>query len=386
MLHYYNNIILFPFLYFYLRNDEAKINKSYSRVKSKCDDDKSNKLATENFKRSESESNYKKHTKENDKIYKNDKKEVENKYKSDRENCHKKDSKSDHSRNSKKDKLSEEFHKSNSKDVYESKRQDNSPRHRTPVKERDRNREKEHDKYSNRHQKNCDDSKSNKYDKKSNRANSKYNPKKRNETTFKELKRPLIQREKLTCISDGDSDSVKSCYTPPPKDMNAFAKFGKSKINDEKNVKSTKYTFSLRDNSEDRLVLNKINGRTDLLKLASQNNSDNQHKKPDSQNTNDRIDKIFLDSSSSEEGDLGKDIDLNIIKEITTEKIKKVFELHEKQEQALLHLKKKLMEKKRKIRTSSSSSESSIEEPIKKKSVKRIRIRDSSSSNRFDIY
>lgn len=194
----------------------------------------------------------------------------------------------------------------------------------------------------------------------------------------------MFKPDKLTCIFD-DTDSDKSCYTPPPKDMNALhSKFSQSKINEEKSVKSTKYTFSLRENSEERLVVpSKTNGRLDDLKVALQNTSELQHKKSDSRKLNTQVDEIFLDSSSSEEGGLEGDINLNIIKEITTEKIKKVFELHEKQEQALLHLKKKLMEKKRKVRTSSSSSESSGEEPVKKKSIKRRHARDSSSSNRF---
>lgn len=162
--------------------------------------------------------------------------------------------------------------------------------------------------------------------------------------------------------------------------MNAVnTKSSQLKSNEEKNVKNTKYTFSLRDDSEDRLLVTKANGRAN--KLLSQNSSEIKHNKSDSRlATNERSDKIFLDSSSSEEDELEKDIDLNIIKEITTEKIKKVFELHEKQEQALLHLKKKLMEKKRKMRTSSSSSESSVAEPVKKKSSKRRR--DSVSSIR----
>lgn len=156
-----------------------------------------------------------------------------------------------------------------------------------------------------------------------------------------------------------------------------YAQLGQSKINEDKNVKSTKYTFSLREDSEDSLVVTKTNGRTDPnLKLKPT------LQKTESRKSNDPVDKILLDTSSSEVGDLEEDIDLNIIKEITTEKIKKVFELHEKQEQALLHLKKKLMEKKRKVRSSSSSSESSEAEPVKKKSVKRRRVRDSSSSIR----
>lgn len=254
------------------------------------------------------------------------------------------------------------------------------PRHKTPVKERDRDRGKEHDKYSSKHQKNRDDGKlsKEKHDKKSDRADTKHSSKKRNESPVKDSKRPVIRTQKLTCISDGN-ESNQSCYTPPPKDVNS--KLGQSKINDDKNVKSTKYTFSLREDSEDRLVVSKANGRANDLKTVPQN-SENPNKKTDPRKINDRVDQIFLDSSS-EEGGLEEDIDLNIIKEITTEKIKKVFELHEKQEQALLHLKKKLMEKKRKVRTYSTSSESSVAEPVKKKSVKRKRVKESSSSNRF---
>lgn len=192
------------------------------------------------------------------------------------------------------------------------------------------------------------------------------------------MKKSVFQPDKLTCISIG-SDSDISCYTPPPKNS---AKLGQSDINEEKNVKSTKYTFSLREDSEDRLVVTKTNGRADELKNALSNND---QLTSESQKTNDRPEKSFLDSSTSE-GGLDEDIDLNIIKEITTEKIKKVFELHEKQEQALLHLKKKLMEKKRKVRTSSSSSESSNEEPVKKKSIKKRHTRDSSSSIRFAVF
>ncbi|XP_001943465.2 serine/arginine repetitive matrix protein 2 isoform X3 [Acyrthosiphon pisum] len=363
------------------RTDEVKVNKNLSQVKSKYDDDKSNKITTETKKKYESENNHKKHKRDNDKTFKNDTKEIEYKYKSDREDYRKRDSKSENSKNLKKDKITEEPNKPKSKDfVYDSKKQDNSPRHRTPIKERDRDRERDYDKYSYRQQTNRDDSKSNKekYDKKSDKADSKYNSRKRNSRSpIKELRKKPFQPEKLTCIP-ADSDSDKSCYTPPPKDLNA--KLSESKINEEKNLKSTKYTFSLRENSEDRLVVTKSNGRTDDLISGSQN-SENQHKISESRKTNDRIDQVFLDSSTSEEGGLEEDIDLNIIKEITTEKIKKVFELHEKQEQALLHLKKKLMEKKRKVRTSSSSSDSSDEEPVKKKTVKRRRVKDSSSSN-----
>lgn len=284
----------------------------------------------------------------------------------------------------KKDKISEEFHKSKFKDIgHEFKRKDNSPRRKTPIKERDRDKERDHNKYSFK-QRDRDESKSNKdkYDKKYDGTDTKYSSKKRNESPIKELKKSVFKPEKLTCIS-ADSDSDKSCYTPPPKVMNVkYAKLGQSKVNEDKIVKNTKYTFSLREDSEDKLQVTKANGRADDLKLASQNNSDIQHKKFDFRKTNDRTDQIFLNSSASE-GGLEEDIDLNIIKEITTEKIKKVFELHEKQEQALLHLKKKIMEKKRKVRSSSSSSESSVEEPVKKKSVKRRHVRDSSSSIRF---
>ncbi|VVC39203.1 Hypothetical protein CINCED_3A019548 [Cinara cedri] len=352
------------------RDVEAKINKSPLQIKSKCDFDKSNKVIIENSKKKyESENNHKKHSRDDDKTYKNDKRELESKYKSDRGDYRRKDSKTDNYKNSK-----------NKDIVHESKKQENSPRHtKSPVKGRDRDRARDSNKYSYRHQKSCDDSKSSKGKyKKSDRADSKYNSKKRNESPVREFRKPIIQPEKLTCITSG-SDSEKSCYTPPPKDMNAtYIKLGQPKINEEKNVKGTKYTFSLREQSEDRLVVTKANGRPNNIKISSQNN-ETQLKKLDSQKTNERVDKIFLNSSSSEAGELDGDIDLNIIKEITTEKIKKVFELHEKQEQALLHLKKKLMEKKRKVRTSSSSSESS-EEPVKKKSVKRRRIRDSSSS------
>lgn len=376
-------LLIKPCIFFFFRIDEVKVNKNLSQVKSKYDDDKSNKITTETKKKNESENNHKKHKRDNDKTVKNDIKEVEYKYKSDREDYRKKDSKLENSRNLKKDKIPEELNKPKSKDiVYDSKKQENSPRHKTPIKERDRDRERDYDKYSYRHQTNRDDSKSNKqkYDKKSDKADSKYNSRKRNSRSpIKELKKKPIQPEKLTCIP-ADSDSDKSCYTPPPKGLNA--KLSQSKINEEKNLKSTKYTFSLREDSEDRLVVTKSNGRTNDLISASQN-SENQHKISESRKTNDRVDQVFLDSSTSEEGRLEEDIDLNIIKEITTEKIKKVFELHEKQEQALLHLKKKLMEKKRKVRTSSSSSESSDEEAIKKKNVKRRRVKDSSSSNRF---
>lgn len=342
-------------------------------------------IAENNKKKKEPENSHKKHSRDFDKYYKNDKKEVENKSKSDREEYHKKDSKSDNSKNSRKDKITEESHKSKSnKDIYESKKQDHSPIYKTPVKER--GRDKERDKYSYR-QKERENSKSNKdkSEKKSDRTDSKYSSKKKNESPVKELKKPIIQNEKLTCIS---SDSDKSCYTPPPKDMNVkYAKSNQSKSNEEKNVKSTKYTFSLREGSEDNLVVSKTNGQTDpnLKDKSTLNNSEYQHKKTESQKSNDRIDKVILDSSSSEVGDLEDDIDLNIIKEITTEKIKKVFELHEKQEQALLHLKKKLMEKKLKVRTSSSS-DSSDAEPVKKKSVKRRHVRDSSSSVRCVKY
>jgi len=346
-----------------------------SQVKSKYDDDKSNKI-TETKKKNESENNHKKYTRDNDT------KEVEFKYKSDREDYRKKDTKLENPKNPKKDKITEELNKSKSKDIVnDSKKQENSPRHKTPIKVRDRDRERDYDKYSYR-QRNRDDIKSNKekYDKKSDKADSKYNSKKRNSRTpIKELKKKPIQPERLTCIS-ADSDSDKSCYTPPPKGLNA--KLSQSKINEEKNLKSTKYTFSLREDSEDRLVVTKPNGSNKDLKSELQN-SENQHKKLETRKTNDRIDQVFLDSSSSENGGLEEDIDLNIIKEITTEKIKKVFELHEKQEQALLLLKKKLMEKKRKVRTSSSSSETSDEEPVKKKSIKRKHVKDSSSSNRF---
>lgn len=256
------------------------------------------------------------------------------------------------------------------------------------MKERDRDREKDYDRYSSRQKSRGNDSKSNKdkYDKKFDKADTKYNSKKRNESPVKELKKSIYRPDKLTCISDtviSDSESEKSCYTPPPKDMNSkCTKLGQSKIDEDKNAKSTKYTFSLREDSEERLLLNKTNGRTDNLQVASRN-SEIQHKKSNYQNTNDITDKIYIDSSPSEEICLEEDIDLNLIKEITTEKIKKVFELHEKQEQALLHLKKKLMEKKHKVRSPSTSSESSDEEPVKKKSVKRRHVRDSSSSNRF---
>lgn len=377
-MNYQVNYIFF----IYFRN-ETKFNKNSSQVKFKYDDDRSNKVTAEkNKNKYESENNHKKHSRDHDKSYKNDKKEVENKYKSDREEHHKKDPKSDNSKNSKKDKITEESHKSRSnKDIYESKKQDNSPRHKTPVKERVR--DKERDKYSYRQRKR-DNSKSHKEksEKSSDRADSKYSFKKKNQSPVKELKKPIIQYEKLTCIS---SDSEKSCYTPPFKDMNVkYAKSGQSKINEEKNVKSTKYTFSLREDSEDRLVVTKTNGRTDpnLKQKSTLQNSENQHKKTESRKSNVIVDKVLLDSNSSEVGDLEEDIDLNIIKEITTEKIKKVFELHEKQEQALLHLKKKLMEKKRKVRTSSSSSDSSSAKPVKKKSVKRRNVRDSSSSIR----
>jgi len=282
----------------------------------------------------------------------------------------------------KKDKITEEFHKSKLNDIiHESKRKENSPRHKSPVKERDRDKERDYDKYSFKRDRDENKFNKEKYDKKYDGADKKYSSKKRNESPIKELKKNIFKPEKLTCIFD-DSDSDKSCYTPPPKVMNVkYAKLGQSKIDEDKIVKSTKYTFSLHPNNEDRLVVNKTNGRTDDLKLASQN-SEIKQKKFDLQKTTDQTDKIFLDSSASE-GGLEKDIDLNIIKEITTEKIKKVFELHEKQEQALLHLKKKIMEKKRKVRSSSSSSESSVEEPVKKKSIKRRHARDSSSSIRF---
>lgn len=357
------------------------------QLKSKCDFDKPNKAITENSKKKyESENNHKKYSRDDDKTYKNDKKELESRHKSDREDYRRNYSKSDSYKNSKKEKTTEEFNKSKHKDiVHESKKQEKSPRFiKSPVKERDKDTSRDYDKYSYRHHKNCDNNKSSKekYDKKFDRTDSKYNSKKRNESLVKEFKKPIIQPEKLTCITSG-SDSDKSCYTPPPKDVNTtYSKLGQSKINEDRNVKGTKYTFSLREHSEDRLVVTKANGRTNNLKLISQNN-ETQHKILDSQKSNDRVDKIFLDSSTSEAGELDGDIDLNIIKEITTEKIKKVFELHEKQEQALLHLKKKLMEKKRKVRTSSSSSESSEDEPVKKKSVKRRRVRDSSSSIRF---
>lgn len=290
----------------------------------------------------------------------------------------------------KKDKNTEEFHKSKLKDIsHVSKRKENSLRHKTPVKERDRDKERDLDKYSYK-QKDRNESKFNKdkYNKKYDRANTKYSSKKRNGSPVKELKKSVFKPDKLTCISSADSDSGKSCYTPPPKVMNAkYAKLNQSNINEDKVVKNTKYTFSLRGDSEDRLVSTKANGRTDDLKFTSQDNSEIQNKKFDFRKANDRPDQIFLDSSASE-GGLEEDIDLNIIKEITTEKIKKVFELHEKQEQALLHLKKKIMEKKRKVRSSSSSSESSEEEPVKKKSAKRRRARrrDSSSSIRFVFF
>lgn len=359
------------------------------QIKSKCDFDKSNKVITEHSKKKyDSENNHKKHSRDDDKICKNDKKEVESRNKSDREDYRRKDSKSDTHKNSKKEKITEEFNKSKHRDiVHEPKKQDNSPRHpKSPIKEREKDRAKDYDKYSYRHQRNCDKSKSSKekHVKKSDRADSKYNSKKRNESPVKEFKKPIVKPEKLTCVTSG-SDSEKSCYTPPPKDMNVtYAKLVKPKNNEEKNVKSTKYTFSLQDHSEDRLVVTKANGRANNLKISSQN-KEIQHKIVDSQKTTDRVEKIFLDSTSSEGGELDGDIDLNIIKEITTEKIKKVFELHEKQEQALLHLKKKLMEKKRKVRTSSSSSVTSEAEPVKKKIVKRRRVRDSSSI-RFVIF
>ncbi|XP_026814641.1 serine/arginine repetitive matrix protein 3 isoform X2 [Rhopalosiphum maidis] len=356
------------------RIDEVKGNKNLSQVKSKYDnDDKTNKI-TETKKKFEFENSHKKYTRDNDKV-------IEFKYKSDWEDFRKKDSKLEDTKNLKKDKITEELSKPKSKDTTnDSKKQENSPRHKTPIKERDRDRERDYDKYSYRQQRNRDDIKSNKEksDKKSDRADSKYSSKKRNSRTpIKELKKKPIQPEKLTCIS-ADSDSDKSCYTPPPKSLNA--KLSQSKNNEEKNLKSTKYTFSLREDSEERLVVTKPNGSNNNLKSALPN-SENQHKKLETRKTNDRSDQVFLDSSSSENGGLEEDIDLNIIKEITTEKIKKVFELHEKQEQALLLLKKKLMEKKRKVRTSSSSSESSDEEPVKKKSVKRKRVKRSSSSN-----
>jgi len=348
-----------------------------SQVKCKYDDDKSNKLATETKKKYESENNHKKHIRDNEKTFKNNKKEIEFKYKSDRENHNKKDSKSENSKNLKKDKITEELIKPKSK------KQENSPRHKTPMKERDKDRERDYDKHSSK-QKNRHDSKSHKekYDKKSDKADSKENSKKRNSRSpIKGLKKKPVRPEKLTCIPS-DSESEKSCYTPPPKGLNAKLS-RQSNIDEEKDLKITKYTFSLRETSEDRLVASESNGCTDNLKLELQN-SENQHKKSEYQKTNDQVDQVYnIDSSTSEEGGLEEDIDLNIIKEITTEKIKKVFELHEKQEQALLHLKKKIMEKKRKVMTSSSSSESSDEEPVKKKSVKRIRVRDSSSSNRF---
>ncbi|XP_022172044.1 serine/arginine repetitive matrix protein 2 isoform X2 [Myzus persicae] len=352
------------------RIDEVKANKNLSLVKSKYGDDKSNKIITETKKKYDSDNNHKKHKRDNDKTFKNDTKEIEYKYKSDRDDYRKKDSKPENFKNLKKDKVTEEPDKTKSIDIFsDSKKHENSPRHRTPIKERDRDRERDYDKYR-------DDSKSNK--EKSDRADSKYNSRKRNSRSpVKELKKKPIQPSKLTCIPV-DSDSDKSCYTPPPKGLSA--KLSQSNINEEKNSKSTKYTFSLREDSEDSLVVAKSNGRTDDLKSTLQN-SENQHKKPEFRKTNDHIDQGIFDSTTSEEGGLDEDIDLNIIKEITTEKIKKVFELHEKQEQALLHLKKKLMEKKRKIRTSSSSSQSSDEEPVKKKSVKRRRVKDSSSSN-----
>lgn len=367
----------------YFRNDEVKFNKT-SQLKSKCDDDKSDRLVTEKKKKKYESDNHKKYSRDNDKKYKNDKKEVENKYKSDRDSYRKKDSKFDHSKNSKRDKSSEEIHRPKSKDNHESKKLENSPRHKTPIKDREKDRERDYDKYSYRHQKQCDDSKSNKekYDKKSDKGDTKYSSKRKNQSPIKGIKKSVFKPGKLTCITD-NSDSNESCYTPPPKDMNAaYSKLGQSKFNEDKNAKNTKYTFSLREDSEDRLVVTKANGRTNDLKILSQNNSELQNKKNDSRKLNNRVDKIFLDSSSSEEGGLEEDIDLNIIKEITTEKIKKVFELHEKQEQALLHLKQKLMEKKRKVRSSSSSSVSS-DEPVKKKSLKRRNVRDSSSSNRF---
>lgn len=379
MLYKFELDIIKLFDIFFCRNGEAKAYKN-SQVKAKFDDDKSIKATTEKSdKKYEFENNSKKHSRDNDKSYK---KEVENKYKSDREDYRKKDSKSDNFKHPKKDKTTEEFHKSKPKDcALEFKRQENSPRHKTPVKERIRDKDREYDKYSYRNQRNRNDNKP--YKEKSDKTDSKYNSRKRNASPVKELKKTVVQPDKLTCISTG-SDSDKSCYTPPPKDMNA--KSDHSNVNEEKNVKSTKYTFSLREDSEDRLVVTKTNGRLDDLKSTSHNNNENQSKKSDPRKLNHQIDDIFLDSSSSEEGRLEEDIDLNIIKEITTEKIKKVFELHEKQEQALLHLKKKLMEKKRKVRTSSSSSESSEEEPVKKKSVKRRHSRDSSSSNRFVFY
>ncbi|XP_015379848.1 PREDICTED: serine/arginine repetitive matrix protein 2-like isoform X2 [Diuraphis noxia] len=345
------------------RTDESKANKNLSQVKSKYDDDKY-------------EDNHKKHKKDNDKTLKNDTKEIEFKYKSDQEDYRKKDSEPENSKSLKKGKITEEFNKLKCKDIfYDSKKQENSPRHKTLIKERDRDRERDYDKYSQKQHTNRDDSKSSK--EKYHKTDSKYNSRKRNSRSpIKELKKKSFKPDKLTCIPV-DSDSDESCYTPPPKGVNA--KLSQSKTDEEKNLKSTKYTFSLRENSEDRSVVNKSNGCTDDLKSALKN-SENQHNKSESHKKNNRIDQIFLDSTTSEEGGLEDDIDLNIIKEITTEKIKKVFELHEKQEQALLHLKQKLMEKKRKVRTSSSSSESS-DEPVKKKSVKRRRVKDSSSSN-----
>jgi len=317
------------------------------------------------------------------------KKKVESKHKGEREDYHKKNSKSDNSKNLKKVKSTEEIHKPKSKGIiHESKRQENSPRYKSPVKERERDRERNYDKYSDRHQKHFNESKyyKEKQDKKSDKSITKSSSKKRNQSPVKELKKPNFKPKNLTCISS-ISDSEESCYTPPHKDTKVISsKLDQSKFNEKKNVKSTKYTFSLREDSEDHLVVNKTNGRTDDLNVEPQNSSGFQPKKSDIQKSNNYTDEIFLDSSSSEEAGLDGDIDLNIIKEITTEKIKKVFELHEKQEQALLHLKKKLMEKKRKVKTSSSSSESSDEEPIKKKNVKRRHIRDSSSSNRFVKY
>lgn len=381
MVFIYSNCMInytyqFNFLFFFRTND-VKSNKNLSQVKSKYDDDKSNKIITETKKKYESENNHKKHKKDNEKILKNETKEIEFKYKSDYRN---KDSEPENSKKLKKDKITEEFNNPKSDDIfYDSEKQENSPIHKTPIKERDRDRETDYDKHSYKQHANRDDSKSNK--EKSDKKDSKYNSRKRNSSSpIKELKKKPFKPDKLTCIPvDSDSDSDKSCYTPPPKGLNA--KLSQSKINEEKNLNSTKYTFSLRENSEDRLVVNKSNGCTNELKSALQN-SENQHNKSEYRKANDRIDQVFLDSTTSEEGGLEEDIDLNIIKEITTEKIKKVFELHEKQEQALLHLKKKLMEKKRKVRTSSSSSESS-DEPVKKKSVKRTRVKDSSSSNRF---
>ncbi|KAF0719550.1 serine/arginine repetitive matrix protein 2 isoform X2, partial [Aphis craccivora] len=243
------------------RTDEVKVNKNLSQVKSKYDDDKSNKI-TETKKKIESENNHKSYSRD-------DTKEIEFKYKCDREDY--------------------QLNKSKSKDIVnDSKKQDNSPRHKTPIKERDQDRERDYDKYSYRQQRNRDDIKSNKekYDKKSDKADSKYNSKKRNSRTpIKELKKKPIQPEKLTFIY-ADSDSDKSCYTPPPKGLNA--KLSQSKINEEKNLKSTKYTFSLREDSEDRLVVTKPNGSNNDLKSELQN-SENQHKKLETRKTNDRI-------------------------------------------------------------------------------------------------